>query len=392
MSADMSSHSQPYKRVQLFSGGGYRFGYYLGSYAALCEQGLKPDLILATCGGSLASLLVDIAPEPPQLKSLLESEALYKVVKASQHRQNFAPLNTFSNSDKYSKPNYFYQALKRLGLSKSPAQLNKIHNIETHDQLLAELASFAMLEISQEQIWLDELTAFKDHSKVDVKPTPDIAIIASRIMPVDSQPPPQSPARLQEVLFMPNKLNSYLSPSDLQCPTHRYAPKRIERDIHLIPDWDIKQAVRASMADMYYLQPAFIDGLGWSLGGVIDLTPIELAAKFGQCVFAETKAGYDKVLAAPAIMRIFGFDPNRRLDEVLNYKNQSANKQSIHWLPFADNGKALAGHHVSKRLNLKHRRIDLIHADYDDFISQMQAQWHYGYERTLEYLRANDLI
>jgi hypothetical protein len=150
------------------------------------------------------------------------------------------------------------------------------------------------------------------------------------------------------------------------------------------------------MADMYYLQPTFIEGLGWSLGGVIDLTPIELAAQFGSSVFAETKAGYDRVLAAPAIQRIFGFDPNERLAEVLSFKadKNSTNdieQNKIHWLPFADNGKALAGQHARKRLNVRQGRIDLIHADYDDFVQQMQAQWHYGHQRTLKYLQANDL-
>ena len=102
MNNDSLLESKPYQRVQLFSGGGYRFGYYLGSYAALCEYGLKPDLILATCGGSLASLLVNIAPDPEDLKLLIESKALYNVVKSSQHRQDF------TLSAKQQKPSYFY--------------------------------------------------------------------------------------------------------------------------------------------------------------------------------------------------------------------------------------------------------------------------------------------
>ena len=70
----------PYERVQLFSGGGSRFGYYLGSYAALVEHDLKPDLIIGTCGGSLSALLVQLAPDPIALKQLIESQALYKVI------------------------------------------------------------------------------------------------------------------------------------------------------------------------------------------------------------------------------------------------------------------------------------------------------------------------
>lgn len=42
-----NTHAKPYERVQLFSGGGSRFGYYLGSYAALVAHDLTPDMLLA---------------------------------------------------------------------------------------------------------------------------------------------------------------------------------------------------------------------------------------------------------------------------------------------------------------------------------------------------------
>ena len=53
-----NTHAKPYERVQLFSGGGSRFGYYLGSYAALVAHDLTPDMIVGTCGGSLSAYLV----------------------------------------------------------------------------------------------------------------------------------------------------------------------------------------------------------------------------------------------------------------------------------------------------------------------------------------------
>ena len=146
------------------------------------------------------------------------------------------------------------------------------------------------------------------------------------------------------------------------------------------------------MADMYYLQPLQIDGLGWCLGGVIDLTPIELASQLGKSIFAETKAPYDKHLATPAIKRIFGFDPNRRLNVVHNFKsNHLQDNAQIHWLPFADNGQVLAGQHVRKQINLRAGIVELIHPEYDGFVQQMQAQWQYGYERTRDFLEHSRL-
>lgn len=409
----------PYNSVQLFSGGGTRFGYYLGSYAALCEQGHRPELILATCGGSLAALLVDLAPEPQQLKVLMQSREFYEVIRASQPRR---PLNnkakTLGLSTQY--PDYFYNALKRWRLTRQPHKLSQRQINESNDELLAELQHLAMFELGQDDEWLEALAKLRNNSAVlDAQQnTTDIAMIASRLLPAVARPPQEANAvplmepnsvQLQEILFAPNKLIHYPKLSaELTCPTHPYAPHRITREVHASYAWDIRQAVRASMADMYYLQPTHINDLGWCLGGVINLTPIELACQLAQTVFAETKSPYDKHLAAPAIQRVFGFDPNQRLNQVHSHTHSgvssrtidsgsdshsnrseapaTAQSSGIHWLPFADNGKALAGQHVRKRINLKAGLIDLIHTDYANFVRQMQAQWDYGHARTTAYL------
>ncbi|MDR9778106.1 patatin-like phospholipase family protein, partial [Rhizobium hidalgonense] len=73
-------HTKPFNRLLMFSGGGSRFGYYLGAYAALVDHQLIPDIILASCGGSLAAALVDIAPESDQLKQLATSKTLHTML------------------------------------------------------------------------------------------------------------------------------------------------------------------------------------------------------------------------------------------------------------------------------------------------------------------------
>ncbi|CAM3978325.1 patatin-like phospholipase family protein [Psychrobacter arenosus] len=412
----------PYNSVQLFSGGGTRFGYYLGSYAALYERGHRPELILATCGGSLAALLVDLAPEPQQLQALMQSREFYEVIRASQPRRPLTnKAKTLGLSTQY--PDYFYNALKRWRLARQPHKLSQRQVKESHDELLAELQHLAMFEMGQNDEWLEALAQLKGSAtptstvQDKVQNTTDIAMIASRLLPSVARPRQDANAvpliepnsvQLQEILFAPNKLTNYPKLSaELTCPTYPYAPHRITREVHTSYDWDIRQAVRASMADMYYLQPTHIDDLGWCLGGVINLTPIELACQLGQTVFAETKSPYDKHLAAPAIQRVFGFDPNERLNQVHSHTHSgvssrtldsdshghrskaqtTAQSTGIHWLPFADNGKALAGQHVRKRINLKAGLIDLIHADYANFVKQMQAQWDYGHTRTIAYLK-----
>ena len=398
-----SKSAKPYERVQLFSGGGSRFGYYLGSYAALVAHDLTPDIIVGTCGGSLSAYLVNLAPDPKDLKELMCSRELYRVITAIRH---VAP----DEANKRSKIRYMTQALKRWRLSRQVSNRQKQQQADSYDRLLSELQHLAMFRINNEGQWLDELSHFSPNHNNLYNPTaPEIAIIASRLYQAPNQPSNQTLTtdssvydefKLQELLFAPPCLAvSEHFDEILNAPAHTFADRRIHQSVNIVKQWEFNPAVRASMADMYYLPPTHIETLGWCLGGVINLTPVELACQLGQTVFSETKAGYDSWLAAPAIQRVFGFDPNERLAQVHGYQpmetsslmKSERNSHQLHWLPFADNGQQLAGQHVQKRFNINQMTVELIHSDYDGFVQQMQVQWQYGYQRTADYIQQHGL-
>lgn len=402
--------AKPYERVQLFSGGGSRFGYYLGSYAALVNHDLMPDIIIGTCGGSLSAYLVQLAPDPKDLQQLMCSRELYGVISAIRH---VAPVE----AGRRLKIRYMTHALKRWRLSRNMSQLQQYQRADNYEQLLVELQQLAMFRIDNEEQWLDELSRFASTDNVTSQfafSAPEIAIIASRLYQAPDSDVASNTSlnaslneslKLQELLFAPPRLSSFASNSSFEkmmAPAHALADGRIHPSVKTLTQWDFATAVRASMADMYYLPPTHIETLGWCLGGVINLTPIELACQLAETVFAETKAGYDLWLAAPAIQRVFGFDPNQRLAQVHDYNSmgtglidnvahQNRRANHLHWLPFADNGQQLVGQHVQKRFNVKQMTIELMHSDYDGFVQQMQAQWQYGYQRTADYLKQQGL-
>ena len=393
---------KPYERVQLFSGGGSRFGYYLGSYAALVAHDLTPDIIVGTCGGSLSAYLVQLAPDPKDLQQLVCSRELYHVISAIRH---VAP----DEANRRLKLRYITHALKRWYLSRQLSKRQQYQQADNYEQLLVELQQLAMFRIDNEEQWLDGLSRFASTDNVTSQfafSAPEIAIIASRLYQapdsdVASNASLNENLKLQELLFAPPRLSSFASSSSFErmmAPAHALTDGRIHQSVAILTQWEFVSAIRASMADMYYLPPTHIQELGWCLGGVINLTPIELACQLGETVFAETKAGYDSWLAAPAIQRVFGFDPNRRLAQVHGFlpstelhQDNFENSSQLHWLPFADNGEQLAGQHVRKRFNMKQMTIELMHSDYDGFVQQMQAQWQYGYQRTAEYLQQQSL-
>ncbi len=391
---------KPYERVQLFSGGGSRFGYYLGSYAALAAHDLTPDIIVGTCGGSLSAYLVQLAPDPKDLQALMCSRELYRVITAIRH---VAP----EEANKRLKLRYMTHALKRWRLSKQRDNGQGQRQADSYERLLNELQQLAMFRIDNEQYWLDELSQFvaSDSGSAAGKTTPEIAIIASRLYQASTDGLCNKKPVLQELLFAPpclaNLPNSAsgLADEQITSPAHIFANGRIHPSVKVQTQWDFAPVIRASMADMYYLPPTHITELGWCLGGVINLTPIELACQLGDSVFAETKAYYDPWLAAPAIQRVFGFDPNERLAAVHSYQpisvsalTETINKnRQLHWLPFADNEQQLRGQNVQKRFNLKQMTVELIHSDYDGFVQQMQAQWQYGYQCTAGYIQQHKL-
>ncbi len=387
--------NKPYNRVQLFSGGGSRFGYYLGSYAALVKHDLAPDIIVGTCGGSLSALLVQIAPDPKQLQQLVQSRELYRVIKAIRH------VATHEANTRL-KLRYSANAIQRWRLSRQFFSSKRQYQADSYEQLLEELQQLAMFRVDNEAQWLDELLQFlpvaSDTNSLK-NTAPDIAIIASRLQQTDDAfGATNSKPQLQELLFAPKRLlladSNALTTNTLTSSVHDTANERINQSVKMLTEWDMATAVRASMADMYYLPPIHNIDLGWCLGGVINLTPIELTCTLADSVFAETKASYDSWLATPAIKRIFGFDPNQRLAQVHGFSSpmlhHSQNNSQLHWLPFADNGQQLIGS-VRKRFSLKQMTVELIHYEYDGFVQTMQAQWQYGYQRTADYIKQYQL-
>jgi sugar (pentulose or hexulose) kinase len=52
-----------FKRCMVFAGGGFRFGAYLGMFAAASELNQAPDIVLASCGGAIAAAIIQALPD-----------------------------------------------------------------------------------------------------------------------------------------------------------------------------------------------------------------------------------------------------------------------------------------------------------------------------------------
>ena len=62
----------------VMAGGGFRFGYYLGIYAAMRQLDKTPDLLLASCGGAIAAGIIQHFSDDDQRKEWICSPEMYQ--------------------------------------------------------------------------------------------------------------------------------------------------------------------------------------------------------------------------------------------------------------------------------------------------------------------------
>lgn len=329
----------------VMAGGGFRFGYYLGIYAALCETNRAPDILLASCGGAIAAGAIQAFPDSAQRKAWLSSPDMYQFW-----------LQLKSN-EQASITRALVAALKRRFLVNKAATIPDLF----HDYLFDIPEHLPELEMPGVSMDLD------------------VAIIAGKLLYGEAEVGLPRGARklFAETLFCPARTASLLQgvSSPLSYGDNAIAPQ-------LLTDttMPLAQAMRASVSDMYYFRCHSYQG-SYYIGGVIDLFPIEVATLLAEQVVMELKGPYDNFFSLPALRAVLGIDGNQRLRHVLQ---QPADL----WVDTSDMTKALVENQVYKKILWQKNKIKLMMPrSYQDYLAMIDAQWQYGYKRGLSALK-----
>lgn len=352
---------KPYQNALVFSGGGMRFGYYIGVYQAFFEKFGVPDVILSSCGGSLATAILHSTSNPKMAYHLLKSHACYQMCCRLYAKKPPSRLT------------YLMPALKRW-LAFQTHQLKPsgiLHAVNKKEQDALFVSLFGVDGTLWQQSSFDETLASMPPDLTSCSPIKSL-VIASCL---------GNDGRWQEfVRSSCDTLAQTLTATPMTCALSHYNPQRINPKIQICSAMPLPVALQASISDMYYMSPLVWQG-EYFLGGVLDLTPVELAGSLARQVFIDDKIVYDSLLARPAIWSCFGFDPSQRLYDV----KQKYCGTDVHWLPLADNR-----HHtisiIQKHYNWWHGYIQGVYPDFADFQKIVHKQWHYGYQRTKIYL------
>lgn len=340
------SEEQKYQRCMVMAGGGFRFGYYLGMHAAAEDCGMAPDIILASCGGSLAAAIIHALPDAAQRKQWLASQQMYQFLRGLRVAPHVRPLPVLG------------AALLR-GLSRGRAQ--RVPDV--FGDYLFELPPVLPLPAPA----------------ADAQPHAALAIVAARVLFDRAQVGQARAGRplFAEVVFGPERacrlLQGWRAPaSDPAWNCGAVAPELLADSRMPVAD-----AVRSSITDMLYFACHAHGGQHY-MGGVIDLFPIEIAHGLARHVTMEAKPAFGQALAIPALRAVLGIDGNARLRHV--------HGQHAHaWVDTSDISSALRGNGLRKRVDWLGNRLQLEGPPtFEAYVREVEAQWQYGYQRAME--------
>ena len=335
----------------VFAGGGFRFGIYLGMYAAARDAGRAPDLLLATCGGAIAAAIIAALPDDAQRKAWLASPEMYRFWGSLQAARQARLSHTLARA-----------AQHRLSSARAP--------------VIADLFNDYLFEVPP-QLPLPAARAQADLS---------VATIGGRLL---FGPDEVGQARMGRKLFVQTVLCEARAAALLEGMRSPFSnpvwgAHAIADEILTRTDISLQEAARLSITDFYYF-PCHRHGDDHYIGGVVDLFPIEVAHRLADEVMIEFKESFDQTFSIPAWRAVLGLDGNQRL--------RHANAQFADvWFDSSDVSRALPTQQVHKKIDWLRNRITLAlpnsHATY---ASYMDAQWQYGYQRGQEALQKSAL-
>jgi len=343
--------NQKYERAILFSGGGTRLMIYLGMFSALEELGMKPDVLIASCGGAFAATVVNAFSDHLSRKQYLQSEEYYR----------FVLKTTLTKHRKLNKIGIF--TLKKLFTKNNAPYIEDVFNrylVEMNQDLSEDFPSLKNVKFSQEIPTL---------------------IIGSEILftPEDVNQKRNGRKLYQKIIFTDSETAKKIIPNQTIISSENLKKSAVDNLPKTETTFSMLESTRISISDMFYVEPAFIQGKYFA-GGAVDLIPIELAKYLANEVIIEKKQSYSKTEEA-FVRAVLGYSGNKRLQEIENYSDYFK-------IDTTNIKQDLKGHYLKKGINWRKFKIDFsLPKSYPQFKQDMEKQWQYGFNQTMKSLR-----
>ncbi len=343
--------NQKFEKAILFSGGGTRLMIYLGMFSALEELGMKPDVLIASCGGAFAATVVNAFSDNVLRKQYLQSEEYYL----------FVSKTTLTKHRKLNKIGLF--TLKKILNKNNAPYIEDVFNrylVEMNQDLSEDFPSLKNVKFSQGISTL---------------------IIGSEILfdPKEINQKRNNRKLYQKTIFTDSETAKKIIPNEIIINSENLKNSAVENIPKIETQFSMLESTRISISDMFYVEPAFIQGKYFA-GGAIDLIPIELAKHLANEVIIEKKQPYNKTEEA-FVRAVLGYSGNERLQKVEKFSPDFQ-------IDTVNIKQDLEGHYLKKSINWQKFQIDFsLPKSYPQFKKDMEKQWQYGFDQTIKSFR-----
>lgn len=331
-----------FKRALIIAGGGISPGVGLGILAAAEERGWKPDVVITTCGASMAAAIYNSARNGRQALRVARSEGFREGLQ-----------ETSIATPQLLKMKKKFDSLREDYVGRIPP---------VFDTTVMHLPLQTKNILANQQF----------NSRSD---TPRFIMIGARA----SFGPRNVGERIggrdlfKQVLFTDSEtaldLEEFTSPIASSFPRSHVASA-----VEVVTERSTTEALRASVSDPYLLNPAQLGG-DYYFTGAVDLFPVELAELLAEEVFVTAPSSLYSSYEDLAIESTFGFKQTTRALQILNNRN-------VKWIDMAG-----AGEHRFDPVPVLLRLRDRIPRSPENFDQGIVDQFNFGYHRMTEALQ-----
>jgi predicted acylesterase/phospholipase RssA len=330
-----------FHRALILAGGGVDPGVGLGIIDGLRANGDAPDLVITSCGSSMAAGIYNSYPEGAQALQFAKSYLFYDLL-----------------------------AQVKTGVPNILVLKNKFDTLRT-GAYLPDLFQDNALSLKDQLAGDLPVSRFRSSG-----PGPRFILVAARAAfgPNQSVPKLGPKPMFREVFFTDEDTAKALEgfPSMIK---RSFPRSQLSRLTEVVTDVTPEQAGRASISDPFLINPAEIRGQ-YYFTGASDLFPIELAEELADEVVATYPENLFSGFKLQAMQYVFGYDANQRLLDVVR-------TPEVQWID--TNGSA------SVTFDPKPFLLGLTNGiphDPADFAAGIQKQYNFGYERARESVEA----
>ena len=332
-----------YNHVVVFSGGGTRFAMYCGMYAALQDQGYAPGLVIGTCGGAIATGIINSFPTNAGRKKYLESEELYHFIRSTKLTRE--------------------RKLYRIGL----LCLKKIFN-KKNAPYIEDVFNRYLVEMPEDLSV--ELPSLVSEAGKNVR---SVIVGAKMLFGKDETGNRRMDRKLyRKILFTDNDTARNINPDDIGIQSTGYLSGAVDPAVGIMTGVPMQTALRISLSDMFYVQPVCYRGAYYT-GGAIDLVPVELARATGKYIILEKKNRYSAIEEA-LVRAVLGYSGNGRLKE-------AEASGADHWMDTRNVTREVEGHYCKKSIDWLRLQVSIsLPRSYQQHKEDMNVLWNYGYQ------------